>query len=75
MPKKRTTGAEFASRMLVEKNQRELHCVFVNLEKADNRVQRGALVLYEEVWSNRRVLERCRTCMKALRQWGGLLLV
>ena len=47
MPGKGTTDAVFALRMLMEKykeGQRELHCVFVDLEKAYNRVQR------EELW-------------------------
>lgn len=37
MPKKSTTGTIFALRMLVEKfrdGQNELHCTFVELEKA-----------------------------------------
>ena len=47
MPGKGTTDAMFALRMLMEKyreDQRELHCVFVNLEKAYDRVAR------EELW-------------------------
>ena len=47
MPGKGTTDTMFALRMLMEKyreGQRELHCVFVDLEKAYDRVLR------EELW-------------------------
>ena len=47
MPGKGTTDAMFALRMLMEKyreGQRELHCVFVDLEKAYDRVA------LEELW-------------------------
>ena len=47
MPGKETTDAMFALRMLMEKyreGQTELHCVFVDLEKAYDRVQ------WEELW-------------------------
>ncbi|KAK3564213.1 hypothetical protein QTP86_011192 [Hemibagrus guttatus] len=47
MPRKSTTDAIFALRILMEKyrdGQRELHCVFVDLEKAYDMVSR------EELW-------------------------
>ena len=46
MPGKGTTNAVFALRVLMEKyreGQRELYCVFVDLEKAYKRVPRKEL--------------------------------
>ena len=64
MPGKETTDAMFALGMLMEKyreGQRELHCVFVDLEKLYDRVPREELyvVLYGKIRNNRKV---CATC-------------
>ena len=63
MPGKGTTNAMFALRMLIEnyrKGQRELHCVFMDLEKAYDRILR------EELWYCLRksgmVKKVCVTC-------------
>ena len=65
MPEKGTIYAIFALRMLMEKyrkGQRELHCVFVDLEKAYDRVpERKALELYEKIRKGRKV---CATCTR-----------
>ena len=58
MPGKGTTDAMFALRMLMEKyreDQRELHCVFMDLEKAYNRVSREAVVLHEKIRNSGKV--------------------
>ena len=50
----RALDVMFAFRMLMGKyreGQKNLHCVFVDLEKAALRAEGGAVVLYEGVWS------------------------
>lgn len=54
MKKKSTTDVTFALRVLMEKyrkSQKDLHCVFVKLEKAEDRVPR------EELWNRMRKSE------------------
>ena len=76
MPGKGTTDAMFALRMLMEKyreGKRELHCVFINLEKAYNRVP------WEELWycieNQERRKSMCdlyRIYTREAKQWSGV---
>jgi len=75
MPRKSTTDAIFALRMLIEKyrdGQKELHCVFVDLEKAYDRVPRDELwhcmrkagVTEKYVRVIKDMYDRCRTVVR-----------
>ena len=64
MPGKGTTDAMFALRMVMEKyweaGQRELHCVFVQLEKALRQGFTGrAVVMYEKIRNSEKVYATC----------------
>ena len=68
IPEKETTDAMFALRMWMEKyreGQRELYCVFVDLEKAYNRIPR------EELWYCMKKIRNskkvCATCTRYVR--------
>ena len=73
MPRKSITDAMFALRVLMEKyreGQKELHCVFVDLEKACDKVPR------EELWYCMRKsqvarevcqdVKLCKICMRTV---------
>ena len=61
MPGKSTTDALLALGVLMEKyreGQKELHCMFVDMEKAYDKVpERRGVVLHEKVWIGREVRE------------------
>ena len=67
MPGKGTTDAMFALRMLMEKyreGQRELHYVFVDLEKAYDSVPwEEPVVLYEKIRNSGKVCATCTGCV------------
>ena len=71
MPEKGTTDAMFTLRMLMEKyreGQRELHCVFVDVEKAYDRVSREEL--YEKIRNGgKSMCDLYRICMREVKQW------
>lgn len=60
MPGKSTKDAMFSLSLLLEKyreGQKELHCVFMDLEKAYDSAERRVVVLNEDVGSGREVCE------------------
>ena len=73
MPGKGTTDAMFALKMLMKKywqSQRELHCVFVDLEKAYDNFSR------EQLWycmrksgMAKKYVRLVRVCTREAKQW------
>ena len=76
MPGKGTTDVTFALRMLMEKHkegQRKVYCVFVDLEKAYNRVSREELWYYmRKSGMVRKVWEICTGYVRAGVQLGDV---
>ena len=73
MPGKGTTTAMFDLRMLMEKyreSQRDLHCVFMDLEKAYNRVPREDLqYCMRKSGMAEKYMQLYRICMREAKQW------
>ncbi|KAF3698257.1 hypothetical protein EXN66_Car013938 [Channa argus] len=88
MPRNSTRDAVFALRMLMEKyreGQRELHCVFVDLEKVYDRVQREELWycmrtsgvaekyvrVVQDMYESCKTVVRCCRCDRGVQGGGG----
>lgn len=73
MPKKSTADVMFALSVLMEKyrgGQNKLHCVFVALKKANNRVPRAVVLREEYMRMVKDMYEESKTVVGVLGPWS-----